>query len=145
MQDIKPGAKPVLKKRISVSKKRQVTIPIDFFKEAGIEDEVECYLRGNTIIITPVHEDTGEFDEQILADLISEGFSGKELLSKFKEARKKVRPAIKELLREAGLVAQGKAPFATYEDVFGAGKNDEQIDHPPAGCPFPEKDKGQDT
>jgi len=82
----------VLKKRISVSKKRQVT-------------------------------DTGEFDEEILADLISEGFSGKELLLKFKEARRKVRPAIKELLREAGLAAQGKAPFATYEDVFGAGKD----------------------
>jgi len=113
----------VLKKRISVSKKRQVTIPINFFKEAGIEDEVECCLRGNAIIITPVHEDTGEFDEEILADLISEGFSGKELLLKFKEARRKVRPAIKELLREAGLAAQGKAPFATYEDVFGAGKD----------------------
>ena len=123
MQDIESKANTVLKKRISVSKKRQVTIPIDFFKEAGIEDEVECYLRGNTIIITPFHEDTGEFDEEILADLISEGFSGKELLLKFKEARRKVRPAIKELLREAGLAAQGKAPFATYEDVFGAGKD----------------------
>ena len=66
-----------------------------------------------------------EFDEQILADLISQGLSGKDLLLKFKETRRKVRPAIEEILKEAHLAAQGKAPFATYEDVFGAGKTDE--------------------
>jgi len=120
-----PITNTVLKKRISVSKKRQVTIPIDFYKKAGIENEVECYLKGGTIIISPVHEDTGEFDEQILEDLISDGFSGKELLLKFKEVRRKVRPAIEEILEEASLAAKGKAPFATYEDVFGAGKTDE--------------------
>jgi len=65
----------------------------------------------------------GEFDEELLADLISQGFSGEELLSRFKEAQEKVSPAIKELLKEAGLAAQGKAQSATYEDVFGAGKD----------------------
>ncbi len=69
------------------------------------------------------HDYKGEFDKEILEGLISQGFSGKELISKFKEARKKVGPAIKELLKEAGLAAQGKAQFATYEDVFGAGKD----------------------
>jgi len=109
----------MLKKRISVSKKRQITIPIEFFNRLGIEKEVECYLQNNAIVIRPVRENTGEFDEQILADLISQGFSGTELLEKFKEMRRKVRPAVEHLLDEAHLAAAGKARFSTYEDVFG--------------------------
>jgi len=109
----------MLKKRISVSKKRQITIPIEFFNSLGIEKEVECYLQNNAIVIRPVRENAGEFDEQILADLISQGLSGMALLERFKEMRRKVRPAIELLLGEAHLAAAGKARFSTYEDVFG--------------------------
>ncbi|MBO8158463.1 AbrB/MazE/SpoVT family DNA-binding domain-containing protein [Thermosyntropha sp.] len=109
----------MLKKRISVSKKRQITIPIEFFNRLGIEKEVDCYLQNDAIIIRPVRENTGEFDEQILADLISQGLSGTELLEKFKEMRRKVRPAVERLLDEAYLATAGKASFFTYEDVFG--------------------------
>ncbi|PKM80319.1 MAG: AbrB family transcriptional regulator [Firmicutes bacterium HGW-Firmicutes-13] len=109
----------MLKKRISVSQKRQITIPIEFFNSLGIEKEVECYLQNNAIVIRPVRENTGEFDEQILADLISQGLSGTELLERFKEMRRKVRPAVERLLGEARFAATGKARFSTYEDVFG--------------------------
>jgi len=115
------GVNSMLKKRISVSKKRQITIPIEFYNRLGIEKEVECYLQNDAIVIRPVRESTGEFDEQILADLISQGLSGSELLEKFKEMRRKVRPAIERLLNEAQLAAAGKARFFTYEDVFGEG------------------------
>ena len=71
------GGIPMSKKRISVSQKRQITIPIEFFNRIGIEKEVECYVQNNTIVIRPVRESGGEFDEQILADLISQGLSGK--------------------------------------------------------------------
>ncbi|MBF7083412.1 AbrB/MazE/SpoVT family DNA-binding domain-containing protein [Desulfallas sp. Bu1-1] len=108
----------MLKKRISVSQKRQITIPIEFFNSLGIEKEVECYLQNNAIVIRPVRECSGEFDEQILADLISQGFSGTELLEKFKEMRRQIRPAVERLLDEALLAAAGKARFSTYEDVF---------------------------
>ncbi len=109
----------LLKKRISVSQKRQITIPIEFFKSIGIDKEVECYVQNNAIIIRPVQENFGEFDEQILADLISQGLSGQELLDGFKEARNLIRPAVETLLGQAHLAAEGKAQFATYEDVFG--------------------------
>jgi bifunctional DNA-binding transcriptional regulator/antitoxin component of YhaV-PrlF toxin-antitoxin module len=110
----------MLKKRISVSQKRQITIPIEFFNSLGIEKEVECYLQNNAIVIRPVRENTGEFDEQILADLISQGLSGQELLERFKELRRKIRPAVERLLDEARLAAAGKTQFSTYEDVFAA-------------------------
>ncbi|MFZ5611846.1 AbrB family transcriptional regulator [Desulforamulus profundi] len=66
-----------------------------------------------------MREGGGEFDEQILADLISQGLSGQELLAKFKETRRQIRPAVERLLDEARLAADGKALFSTYEDVFG--------------------------
>ena len=112
--------KTIIKKRISVSQKRQITIPIEFFKSIGIDKEVDCYIQNNSIIIRPVHENMGEFDEEILADLISQGFSGQELFTRFKQARQNIRPAVESLLKEAHLAAEGKAPFATYEDVFSS-------------------------
>ncbi|MEL7566563.1 MAG: AbrB/MazE/SpoVT family DNA-binding domain-containing protein [Dehalobacterium sp.] len=113
------GENSMLKKRISVSQKRQITIPIEFYNSVGIDKEVECYVQNNAIVIRPVRESGGELDEQILADLISQGLSGQELLDKFKEIRRQIRPALERLLDEARLVAQGKAPGNTYEDIFG--------------------------
>lgn len=121
MSQVKPkGENPMMKKRISVSQKRQITIPIEFYNSVGIDKEVECYIQNNAIVIRPVRESGGEFDEQILADLITQGLSGQELLDKFKETRRQVRPAVERLLDEARLAAQGQASNDSYEDVFGS-------------------------
>ncbi len=117
-QTVKTEVNTEVKKRISVSQKRQITIPIEFFNRIGIDKEVDCCLQNNVIVIRPVREDVGEFDEQILSDLISQGFSGQELLSRFKDTRRQIRPAIESLLKEAHFAAEGKAPFSTYDDVF---------------------------
>ena len=118
-QAIRTGEIAIMKKRISVSQKRQITIPIDFFNAIGVENEVECYVKNNAIVIRPVRDGGGEFDEEILADLISQGLHGNDLLAKFKETRRMVRPAVENLLDEAAQAAAGKAPFSTYNDVFG--------------------------
>lgn len=114
------GENTMLKKRISVSQKRQITIPIEFYNSVGIDKEVECYVQNDTIVIRPVRESGGEFDEQILADLIGQGLSGQELLGKFKETRRQIRPAVERLLDEAHRASQGEVPSNTYEDVFGS-------------------------
>lgn len=119
-QTVQRGGNPMFKKRISVSQKRQITIPIEFYNDVGIEKEVECYIQNNAIVIRPVRESGGEFDEQILADLISQGLSGEELLTRFKKTRKKIRPAVEGLIAEAELAAKGKGKHSTYDDVFGA-------------------------
>jgi len=108
----------MIKKRISVSQKRQITIPIYFYNSVGIDKEVECYIQNNAIVIRPVREGDGEFDEQILADLIAQGLSGQELLDKFKESRRQIRPAVQRLLEEARLAAQGQTSSESYEGVF---------------------------
>ena len=118
-QTVQTGVSTMIKKRISVSQKRQITIPIEFFNRIGIYKEVDCYVQNNSIIIRSVREGVGEFDEQILADLISQGLSGQELLARFKDARHQIRPAVESLLEEAHLAADGKTQFSTYDDVFG--------------------------
>ena len=113
------GGSVMKKKRISVSQKRQITIPIDFYNTIGIENEVECYVKNDTIVIRPVRENCGAFDEEILADLIAEGYTGEKLLAEFKSARKQIRPAVEKMLDESRKAAQNPDKFDRYEDVFG--------------------------
>ena len=108
------------RKIISVSGKRQLTIPQKYFEALGFGNEAECILQGNSIVIRPIKENTGgEFSEQILADLIAKGLSGQALLTKFKETSKKIKPALKNLIDEADSIAKGGEKGATMEDIFG--------------------------
>jgi bifunctional DNA-binding transcriptional regulator/antitoxin component of YhaV-PrlF toxin-antitoxin module len=106
-------------KIISISKKRQITIPQKYFEEANFGNEAECIFVEGSIIIRPLRSELREeFFDEILEDLISQGFSGKELVEKFREARKKNKPAIGELVAEADRIAYGIQKAATINDVF---------------------------
>ena len=108
-------------KKLSISAKRQITIPQKFFTMLGFDTEAECMVRGNELVIRPAKTNTGgEFAEQILADLISQGYSGTELLDRFKKAQKEIRPAVEAMLAEAERVADSESEYETYDDVFGA-------------------------
>lgn len=114
------GSVPMEMKKVSISAKRQITIPQKFFAMLGFDTEAECMVRGNELVIRPAKTNTGgEFAEQILADLIAQGYSGEELLSRFKKAQKEVRPAVEEMLAEAECAAGSEAEYATYDDIFG--------------------------
>lgn len=109
------------RKIISVSIKRQVTIPQKYFEALGFHSEAECILRDDGILIRPVRDiNSGEFSEQILADLISQGLSGQELLERFKEQSKKVRPAVKKLIAQADAIAKSDEGKITLDEMFGA-------------------------
>lgn len=106
------------RKLLRVSSKRQITIPQAFFTKLGLSDQVDCILHGNELILRPVKRDTGgEFAEQILSDLIAEGFSGEELLQKFKERQAKVRPAVEAMIAQAKGAAQGTEAYESYEEL----------------------------
>ena len=113
------GSASMESKKVSISSKRQITIPQKFFTLLGFNTEAECIMRGNELVLRPVKENTsGEFAEQILADLIRQGYSGEELLEKFKQTRK-VRPAVEAMLAEADRIAESKSGGYSLEDVFG--------------------------
>ena len=114
------GSASMESKKVSISSKRQITIPQKFFTLLGFNTEAECNMRGNELVLRPVKENTsGEFAEQILADLIRQGYSGEELLEKFKQTQRKIRPAVEAMLAEADRVAESKSGGYSLEDVFG--------------------------
>ena len=110
------GSRKVDRKVLSISSKRQITIPQKFYQTLGFGNEAECIVHGNELIIRPVKTVSGGE----LAELIDEGLSGEALLSKFKERQAQIRPAAEAMLHNAEEIANGNAPFETYEDVFGS-------------------------
>ena len=120
METAVKGGNPMNRKTIRISEKRQLTIPQKFFEALGFSTEAECILRGNEIVLRPVKEQGGgEFAEQILADVIAQGFSGDQLLTEFKKMQRKVRPAVEAMLTQAEQAARGESESSSYEDVFG--------------------------
>ena len=114
------GSQVLDKKIVSISSKRQVTIPQKFYTSLGFTDEAECIMRGNELIIRPARVNTGgEFAEQILADLITEGLSGNDLLVEFKKRQAEVRPAVERMITGAEAAARGKGEYYTYDEIFG--------------------------
>lgn len=109
----------VERKKVSISSKRQITIPQKFFALLGFDNEAECTVRGNELVIRPVSKNSGgEFSSQILEELISEGLSGEELLKAFNERQAKIRPAVEAMIDEAEKAARGEAKYYTYNDIF---------------------------
>lgn len=105
-------------KKIAVSSKRQITIPLEFFKSLNIEDEVECYMEEGKIIIKPIVEE-GEMAEFILKELVEEGYTGTKLLEEFRRRKLKMRNATKKMIEEADRVAEDSENYSGIDDVFG--------------------------
>lgn len=109
------------RKIVSISSKRQITIPQKYFTRLGFGKEAECMIRGDELVIRPARSMSGgEYAEEILADLIADGLSGEELLTAFRTQQAKVRPAVEAMLEEAKKAAVGEAEYATYDEVFGS-------------------------
>lgn len=118
MELIKMEKKSVKPKRISVSEKRQITIPIEYYKALGIENEVECIIRDDCMIIRAIKQDDNEISEQILKDIIKEGYKEEEILTEFKKRKNKIRPAIEKMILEADKVAEDQETYTTIEEIF---------------------------
>jgi len=109
------------KRRINISSKRQITIPSKYFEALGLSKELDCIYSNGMIILTPVKKDNSAFTEEILEDLINQGYSGEKLLSEFKRINRQVRPAIEKIIEEADTLA--KEASENYTDptdyIFG--------------------------
>lgn len=116
---------PMEKRRIHISSKRQITIPSKYYTALGLSNEINCIYANDMLILTPVRNDDPAFAEEILSDLIKQGYSGQKLLSEFKRINRQVRPAVEKLIEEADALA--KATSINYidrtDDIFGI--NDE--------------------
>ena len=59
----------------------------------------------------------GEFDVEILEDLISQGYQGQELLEKFISMREKVPAAFEKMMQD--LIDQSNNESHTIQEAFG--------------------------
>jgi len=107
------------RKIINVTGKRQVTIPLRFYERLRFGKEVECVLTDDAIVLRPLSNQDEGFTMEILKDLVSQGYSGDELLTKFAEQRQNINKAIGILITEADEIAEGKRKGATTEEIFG--------------------------
>ena len=113
---------PIEKLRIKISSKRQITIPAKYYEALGLDNEIECIYANNMIILKPV-TDESQFAEDILEDLIKEGYSGEKLLSEFKIRNEKLRSAVEKLIEEADAIA--KLASSNYVDKTNEIFNDD--------------------
>lgn len=102
-------------KRISVSSKRQISIPKEFYDLLGIGDEVLLELHGNHIVMKPSRENFDDFSENILEDLVAEGYTGNELLQEFKYRKGQIGNAVSSIIENTKV--NGKQ--TTIDDLFG--------------------------
>jgi bifunctional DNA-binding transcriptional regulator/antitoxin component of YhaV-PrlF toxin-antitoxin module len=107
------------RKVISITGKRQITIPLKFYDKLSFEKEVECIATENALIIRPLKSDNGEFSVEILKDLVAKGYTGDELVDKFKEQSKNIKYAVDVLIKQAEEIAEGSRKGATVKDIFG--------------------------
>ena len=116
-------------KRVTITSKRQLTIPQKFYSALGFEREAICTLGDGMLIIQPASYEPGggEFAEQILTDLIAEGYSGQDLLDEFKTRQAKIRPAVEVMLEAAKAAANEVGEYYSFDDVFGADDEEDDV------------------
>ena len=107
-------------KTISVSKKRQITIPLQFYKHLNLDNEVECTLKDGAIVIRPIHRGTTEFSVEILKDLIEQGYSDDELVEQFELQNRNIKKAVHNMFEESDAIVNGDKTSASLDDVFGS-------------------------
>lgn len=108
------------RKTIRITGKRQITIPQRFFEALGFGSEAVCELQDDRIVLRPARMDgEDEFADLLLADLIDQGLSGKELLDAFRAGQADLRSAARAMIEDADRAAAHPDRYASMGDVFG--------------------------
>lgn len=116
----KNKTKSTTRRIIRVSGKRQLTIPQKYYDALGFGNEAECILQEGGLLIRPVNYMTGgDFSEQILSDLLSQGYSGSLLMEKFIEYNRAVRPAVEKIIDEADSYVKSGNGDVPRDKLFG--------------------------
>jgi bifunctional DNA-binding transcriptional regulator/antitoxin component of YhaV-PrlF toxin-antitoxin module len=120
----KLGTTDFEKRRINISSKRQITIPAKYYEALGLSKELDCIYSNGMLILTPVKNEDPAFAEEILKDLIGQGYTGERLLFEFKKVNRQVRPAIEKILEEADNLAKELSMnyIDPTDDIFGTKK-----------------------
>ena len=62
---------------------------------------------------------SAEQEVQVSGSKINQGYSGENLLKKFRQTQQKIRPAVEAMLTEANEIAESKSGGYSLADIFG--------------------------
>ena len=88
-------------RRIKVSRQRQINIPKDFYDALDIADEAFIEFTGKEIIIRPADYEKVDFSEDILKDLVQQGYNGEALINRFVQIKAELPKALGRMKEEA--------------------------------------------
>ena len=77
-------------KTIKVSAQRHLMIPKEYYDILNIGEKVTIELHEGQLVIKPIVKVDENFAENLLEELIAAGYSGEELVAKFKEVKQQV-------------------------------------------------------
>lgn len=78
---------------------------------------IECETTENKILHQS--ENDSSFSAKIYKDLVTQGYSGDELISRFNKQQKNIERAINDISAKADDIACGRKKGAGISDVFG--------------------------
>lgn len=87
-------------RRVKVSKQRQISIPKEFYDALNIDDEATVEFTGKELIIRPLIAEEEDFSEDILRDLVGQGYTGDELIQKFSKMKRNIPKALDYMKKE---------------------------------------------
>jgi len=77
-------------KTIKVSAQRHLVIPKEYYDILNIGEKVTIELHERQLVIKPIVKVDENFAENLLEELIAAGYSGEELVAKYKEVKQQV-------------------------------------------------------
>ena len=97
-------------RRLKISSKRQITIPVDVYERQGFTEYAMLTETEDGILIQPVEltDDDEELTLRLLRYLIDMGFEGEELLEKYAEVKPKFISFYKAIARSEADIAAGR-------------------------------------
>ena len=105
------------RKIVAVSDKRRLTIPKKFYSHLNFGNKVECFTRGNELILRPVNGE--DFSDLITAELKMQGVEEKNLSAKLAEKKVEIKNSLNSMIADAKKVARGEGESATFGEIFG--------------------------
>lgn len=84
---------------VKVDAQNRITLPSSLTQQLNLDQEMACFIQNGMLICKPMYED--DFTVEILRDLLSEGYEGKQLVDQFEKTQNDLRQAVEQMIVEA--------------------------------------------
>jgi bifunctional DNA-binding transcriptional regulator/antitoxin component of YhaV-PrlF toxin-antitoxin module len=108
-------------REITVTSKRQITIPKSFFDRLAIEETLVAYLLDDGIFLKPARKDDSVYAEdveEIIRDVVREGYSGEELVAELARRLNEYNKFIERRIQEFERDLKSDSVSEDTEDEF---------------------------